>query len=88
MRKKGQTSTKAIRLFSQGKSPAEVVIELDVPGSRVQQLYTEYWKLIQMHELNSIYREIKDSIGSFLKLYRLARKEGITPECPGKQSIL
>jgi septal ring factor EnvC (AmiA/AmiB activator) len=37
-------------------------------------------KLTQMHQLFVIYLENKDSIGYFLKLVRLGKKEGVTPE--------
>ena len=34
----------------------------------------------RMYKLVTIYQEIQDSIGYFLKLFRLGKKEGITPE--------
>lgn len=33
-----------------------------------------------MHQLYEIYNEIKSNIGSFVKLFRLANKEHLTPE--------
>jgi hypothetical protein len=33
----------------------------------------EYWNLVQHHSLSRIYDEIKDGIGYFVRLYRLAK---------------
>jgi hypothetical protein len=73
-------NVKAYKLFDEGKSSLEVAAELNLPGPQVQQFYYEYLKLIQMHKLVTIYQENKDSIGYFLKLVRLGKKEGLTPE--------
>jgi hypothetical protein len=35
--------SKAFQLFSQGKSPVQVVIALDLPAHYVQAKYQEYW---------------------------------------------
>ena len=73
-------NVKAYKLFDEGKSPLEVAAELNLPGPQVQQFYAEYWNLRRMHKLVTIYHEIQNSIGYFLKLVRLGKKEGITPE--------
>jgi hypothetical protein len=70
----------AYKLFAEGKSPVEVATRLNLSGQTVQQYYFQYWKLENMHELNEIYNEIKDCIGYFVKLVRLAKKEHLTPE--------
>jgi hypothetical protein len=33
-----------------------------------------------MHQLFNVYQEIQNSIGYLLKLFRLGKKEGLTPE--------
>jgi hypothetical protein len=73
-------NVKAYKLFDEGKNPLEVAAELNLPGPQVQQFYVEYWKLKHMHQLFNVYQEIQNSIGYFLKLFRLGKKEGITPE--------
>jgi hypothetical protein len=73
-------NVKAYKLFDKGKSPLEVASELNLPGPQVQQFYVEYWNLRKMHKLVTVYQEIQDSIGYFLKLFRLGKQEGITPE--------
>lgn len=77
---KDLTKVRAYRLFVEGKSPMEVATKLNLSGSTVQQYYIQYWKLENMYELNEIYNEIKDNMGHFVELVRLAKKEHLTPE--------
>ena len=73
-------NVQAYKLFDKGKTPLEVTTELNLPGPQVQQFYIEYLNLIRMEKLVKIYQEIKDNIGYFLKLFRLGKIEGLTPE--------
>jgi hypothetical protein len=73
-------NVKAYRLFDEGKNPLEVADELNLPGPQVQQFYIEYLNMRRMDKLVAIYQEIQDSMGYFLKLFRLGKKKGITPE--------
>lgn len=73
-------NVKAYKLFSEGKTPVEVSAKLNLPGPQVRQFYIEYWELRQMHQLTTIYQENKNSIGYSLRILRLARKDGLTPE--------
>jgi hypothetical protein len=66
-------STQAYELFSQGKTPRQVAIELDLKGSQVTKYYKEYWKLDGLYKLNQVHEEIKDDIIYFLKLYRSSK---------------
>ena len=70
-------SSKAYKLFSQGKTPVEVAIALNLRELEATKYYREYWKLKQLHRLNSLYEEIGDDIRQVLELYRRARKEGL-----------
>jgi hypothetical protein len=70
-------STQAYKLLSEGKTPLEVAIALNVRESEATKFCREYWKLKQLHNLNMVYEEIKDEIASFLKLYKLAKRKGI-----------
>jgi hypothetical protein len=71
---------KAYKLFSEGRSLVEITIELKLTAQQAQQFNIEYWKLMQMHQLFTIYQEVKNNLGYFLKLFRLGKKEGLTPE--------
>jgi hypothetical protein len=73
-------NVKAYKLFDEGKSPLEVAAELNLPGPQVQQYYGEYWNLRRMHRLVAIYPEIQDSMGYYLKLFRLGKEKGVTTE--------
>jgi hypothetical protein len=53
---------------------------LNLPGPQVQQFYSEYWNLKKMYKLVTIYQELQDSVRYFLKLLRLGKKDGLTPE--------
>jgi hypothetical protein len=73
-------NVKAYKLFDEGKSPLEVTAELNLPGPQVQQFYVEYINIRRMHKLVTIYHENQDSMGYFLKLFRLGKEKGVTPE--------
>ena len=73
-------NVKAYKLFDEEKSPLEVSSELNLPGPQVQQFYVEYLNMMRMYKLVSIYQETQDSMGYFLKLYRLGKEKDVTPE--------
>jgi DNA-binding CsgD family transcriptional regulator len=71
-----ELSSKAYKLFSEGKRPVQVAITLNLGEPEVTKLYREYWKLKRLHKLNSIYEEIGDDIRHIIEIYRRAKKEG------------
>jgi predicted DNA-binding protein YlxM (UPF0122 family) len=73
-------SSQAYKLFSQRKSLVDVTIELNLPGPEARLLFTEYLRLKQMTTLLTVYQELGDSIGYFLELVELGKKEALTPE--------
>ena len=74
------SSTQAYKLFSQAKTPVEVAIELGLNQKQVTKYYREYWKLKGLHKLTIVYEEIKNDIGYFLKLHRLAKASGMNTD--------
>ena len=68
--------TQAIKLYLQGKTPVDVVNELDLSADEACILYREFWKLKGLHRLGAIYGEIKNDMPSFLRYFRMMRKEG------------
>jgi hypothetical protein len=70
-------SAQAYKLFSEGKTPLEVAIALNLRESEATRFCREYWKLKQIYNLNMVYEETKDDIASFLKLYKLSKDKGI-----------
>ena len=73
-------NVRAYKLFDEGKNPLEVAAELNLPGPHVHQFYVEYLNLRRMHKLVTIYQEIQNSMGYFLKLFRLGKEKEVTPE--------
>jgi len=67
----------AYKLFSEGKTPIQVAIALNLRESEATKFYKEYWKLKQLHNLNMVYEEIRGDIEPFLKLYKLAKRKGM-----------
>ena len=69
--------TQAYKLFSEGKSPLEVAVELNLRESEATKFCKEYWNLKQLNDLNTVYEETKDDVGYFVKLYKLAKAKGM-----------
>jgi hypothetical protein len=74
------TSSQAYRLFSEGKTPIEVAIALNLGESETTKYYEEYIDLKQMYELRMVYDEIGQDVVHFLKLYKLAKDAHMKPE--------
>jgi hypothetical protein len=70
-------TTQAIQLFSELKSPEEVVIELDLPTDQVQAICIEYWDLVGMGKLAQIYEENRYDIHDLRKLHKVAKDHGM-----------
>jgi transposase len=65
-----ELSSKAYELFSQGKRPLQIAIELNIRQSEATKYYGEYWKLKGLDKLNSIYKETNGKLWIVLKLYK------------------
>ena len=72
--------TQALFLFSNGKKPIEVAVELDLSASEVQNMLEEYWALNDLHELALAYNEIRAYLPSFLKLFHCLRERRMLNE--------
>jgi hypothetical protein len=70
-------SSQAYRLFSEGKSPNQVAITLNIREPEATQFHREYWRLNQLYELDQFYEETKGNFSSFLELYRQMKAAGI-----------
>ena len=78
--KNKSTDTKALWLFSNGKKPIDVAIELNLSASEVQEMQEEFWALNQLHELAFVYSEIKTFLPSFLKLFHCLKNNKMLGE--------
>jgi hypothetical protein len=63
-------ASQAYFLFSEGKTPLEVAVQLDIREKEASKYYREHWKLKGLYRLNQIYEDNKDDIPYILKLNR------------------
>ena len=70
-------TTQAIKLFSEGNSPVEVAIALDLPTDQVLVIYREFWELEGMYGLAQISEEAKYDVHDLLRLHRIAKVRGM-----------
>ena len=73
-------ASQAYRLFSEGKTPLDAAIELNLKESEVTKYYREHWRLKQLNNLNLIYENIRDDILPIIRLYRRIKVSGINVE--------
>jgi hypothetical protein len=76
IKSKSETA-QAIKLFSEFKSPVDVIIALDLPANQVQAIYEEYLELDGMHRFARIYEEAKYDLDDLLRLHRIAKLLGL-----------
>ena len=69
---------KAFKMFKDGLPLEDVAIELDIETPTVLCYYQDYLKLVNMGRLVNIYKEIKDDLPLFLRLYRRIKKERLS----------
>ena len=70
----------ALFLFSKGKKPIEVAIEIDLSTSVVHEMQEEFWALNDLHELAFVYNEVKTFLPSFLKLFHCLKERRMLDE--------
>ena len=75
-----QKSAQAYKLFSEGRKPVDVAIQLSLSEKEATRYFTEYWKLKRLYNLYDIYQESKENLSYILKLYMLLKRQGITAD--------
>src|SRR5215472_17985483 len=70
-------TTQAFKLFSEFKSPVDIIIELDLPANQVRVLYQEYLELEGFYRLTQIYEEAKYDLDDLLRLHRIVKLVGL-----------
>src|SRR6187401_3590560 len=75
-----QKSTQAYKLFSEGRKPVEVAIELGLSERQVTKYCREYWELKGLYELTFLYEERKRHLPSFIRLHNIMQRQGIDDE--------
>ena len=72
-------ATRAYELFSNGKTPLQVAIALNIRQSEAAKYYREYWKLKGVDKLNTIHIETNGNTWPLWKLYKqLVKKSGMS----------
>jgi hypothetical protein len=69
--------SQAFKLFSEGKSPIEVAIQLDLAADRVRAIYREYWELSGRYRLTQIYDEARYDLRGLLRLHKIVKDLGL-----------
>jgi DNA-binding CsgD family transcriptional regulator/cytidylate kinase len=75
-----ERSTQAYKLFSEGKKPVEVAIQLGLSERQATKYCREYWELTGLHELTFLYEERRHCLPSFLRLHNIMERQGIDNE--------
>ena len=78
--KSNQKSTQAYKLFSEGKKPVEVAIQLGLSERQATKYCREYWELKGLHELTFLYEERKHYLPSFIRLHNIMEREAMDDE--------
>ena len=73
-----EKATQAYKLFSQEKKPVKVAFQLNLSEKEATRYYTEYWRLKRLYNLYHIYQDSKGDLSYILKLFKLAKRQGIT----------
>jgi hypothetical protein len=71
-------SSQAYVFFHKGKSPYDVSVELNMREKEVTELYGEYLRLNNHHELCKIYRETNGNLNPLLTFIRMIEKSGMS----------
>ena len=72
-----EKATQAYRLFSEGKKPFEVAVELGIREAQVNKFFREFWKLKRLNQLYEIYPQIRQCLPGFLKLHKALKRKGL-----------
>jgi hypothetical protein len=70
--------TKALKLFSEGKDPVSVAIELDMKIDEIKRLYLEYLNMNGLNDLTKFYYEQGDQFLPFVQFYNNLKSKGIS----------
>ena len=67
------TSSRAFELFSEGKDPLQVAIELNLNAEKAKQYHQEYFMLLGCTEFTKAYLQVKDNPRSFINLVKITQ---------------
>ena len=70
-------SSRAFKLFIDGKKPTEVVIELDIPPEKVEKLWSQFLKSERMEECYDFFQMCQYDIPTILSINNFIKKNNI-----------
>lgn len=71
-------SSRAFELFSEGKTPLQVAIALNLEAEKAIQYHQEYYMLLGCTKFTKIYLQIKDNPWPFVNLFKLVQNSGMS----------
>lgn len=76
--KRDKRSVRALRLFSQGKNPLDVCMQLAISADEAFCMYDDYLELTNRRKLVEIHEELgKDNLTNMINLYKTMKNAGI-----------
>ena len=63
-------SSKAYKLFYEGKNNVQVALKLDLPQEQINQFHLEYWRLQNQDKLEQLYMLAKGKVSVLWKIYK------------------
>jgi hypothetical protein len=72
--------SRAFELFSEGKTPLQVAITLNLEAETAIQYHQQYYMLLGCTEFTKVYLQIKDNPWPYVNLVQLAHKSGISDD--------
>jgi hypothetical protein len=63
-------SSKAYKLFYEGKNNVQVALKLDLPQEQINQFHSEYWRLLNQDKLEQLYMLAKGKVSVLWKIYK------------------
>jgi hypothetical protein len=76
--KKPSLSSRAFKLFSDGKKPTEVVIELDIPPEKVEKLWSQFLKSERMEECYDFFQQCQYDIPTLLSINNFMKRNNVS----------
>jgi hypothetical protein len=75
--KKPSISSLAFKLFSEGKKPTNIKIELDIPPEKVEKLWSQFLKSERMEECYDFFQECQYDLPSLLFINNFIKRNDI-----------
>jgi hypothetical protein len=69
------SQAQAFKLFEKNKSSVQVAIKLDLAYKEVLRLHSNYLNLHNRHAVDSLLKENKENLGTFLKLLNILKEK-------------